>query len=180
MRTFSLIVVALAVVVTVALWRLSATGVSKTYGLSIAMKDGFCVANQETRADGVSPFAVSAALEQAAASLAEKPAQPDYDCLGIAIPAEAKDYVGDWTAPGHILSIAASGKVHYEVHEVRNEGGSDVAHTDTLDLPVQKFEGDGFLIGAMNWSMAFHVTEPPRLQDKSWRMTSDGVRYSRS
>jgi hypothetical protein len=180
MRTFLLIVVALAAVVVVGLWRLTETGVSKSYGLSIAMKDGFCVANQETRADGLSPFALPAAFEEAAARLAAKPAQPDYDCLGIAIPAEAKDYVGDWTAPGHILSIAASGKVHYEAHEVRNDGGTNVAHNDTLDLPVQKFEGDGFLIGAMSWSMTFHVTAPPHLKDKTWRMTSDGVRYSRS
>jgi hypothetical protein len=54
--------------------------------------------------------------------------------------------------------------------EVRNEGGTNVAHTDTLDLPFQKFEGDDFLIGAMHWSKTFQVTLPPHLQDKTWRI----------
>jgi hypothetical protein len=180
MRAFLLIVVALAIIVAGALWRLTATGVSKTYGLSIAMKDGKCDADQEAGAEGVSPMSVPTALKEAAATLAAQTEQPDYDCRGIAIPTEKKDYVGDWTAPGRILSIASSGKVHYEAHEVRNEGGTDVAHTDTLDLPLQKFEGDDFLIGAMYWSMTFHVTQPPHLEDKTWRMTSDGVSYSRS
>jgi hypothetical protein len=55
---------------------------------------------------------------------------------------------------------------------VRNEGGTNVAHTDTFDLPLQKFEGDGFLIG--DWSMTFHVTQPASggqdlAHDLGWR-----------
>jgi hypothetical protein len=180
MRTSSLIVIALAIIAAGAFWRLTATGVSKTYGLSAVMKDGICVADQKAGADGVSPMSVPAALNEAAAKLGTQTEPPDYDCRGVAIPAEMKDYVGDWSAPGHFLSIAASGKVHYEAHELRNEGGTNVAHTDTLDLPLQKFEGDDFLIGAMYWSMTFHVTQSPHLEGKTWRMTSDGVSYSHS
>jgi hypothetical protein len=179
-RTFLLIVIGLAVIAAIGLWRATAIGVSKTYALSVAMKDGLCVADQKAGADGVSPLSVPSALKEAAATLATQAEQPDYDCRSNTIPAEKKDYVGDWTAPGHILSIASSGKVHYEVHEVRNEGGTNVAHTDTLDLPFQKFEGDDFLIGAKHWSKTFQVTLPPHLQDKTWRMTLGGVTYSHS
>jgi hypothetical protein len=180
MRASLLIIVALAVIAGVSFWRSTATGVSKTYGLSVALKDGICTADQETGADGVSPFAIPAALDEAAAKFGEPTEQPSYDCLGVAIPIEKKDYVGDWAAAGHVLSIASSGKVHYVAHEVRNDGGTNVAHTDTFDLPVQKFAGDDFLIGAMSWSMTFHVTRPPHLEDKIWRMTLDGVTYSHS
>ena len=90
---------------------------------------------------------------------------------GLGVPADKADYVGPWTAPGHIMSIAASGQVHYE----RHDGGVDV----TLDLPVQKFSGDDFVIGALFWTTTFPVTPPPHLEDKVWRMMSDGVTYSR-
>ncbi len=49
-----------------------------------------------------------------------------------------------------------------------------------IRLKVQKFDGDEFLIGAMYWSVAFHVTQAPHLNDKIWRMTLGGVAYSRS
>jgi hypothetical protein len=121
MRGFALVVVAVAVVVAVLVWRLTASG--GVYGLS-----------------------------------------------GIEVPADKRDYVGDWTAPGHALSIEASGKIHYEGHE----GNTEV----TLNAPIQKFTGDDFLVGALFWTTTFHVTAPPHQEDKVWRMTSDGVNYS--
>src|SRR5580700_9894634 len=108
MRTFLLIAA-------IGVSRLASTGVSKTYGLSIAVKDGICVADQEAGADGVSVMSVPTALEEAVTKITTQTEQPDYDCRGAEIPAEKKDYVGDWTAPGRILSIASSGKVHYKV-----------------------------------------------------------------
>jgi hypothetical protein len=180
MRTFLLIAAAAAVVAAIGVSRLASTGVSKTYGLSIAVKDGICVADQEAGADGVSPLSVPTALEEAVTKVTTQTDQSNYDCRGAEIPTEKRDYVGDWTAPGHVLSIASSGQVHYQAHEVRNEGGTNVTHTDTLDMPLQKFEGDDFLIGAMSWSTTFHVTQPPHLKDKTWRMTADGVAYSHS
>ena len=180
MRTFLLIAAPLAIIVVGATWGLASPGVSKTYGLRVTEKDGICTANQETGADGVSPLRIGDALVEAGATFETRTEKPDYDCLGAAIPAEKKDYVGDWTAPGHVLSIASSGKVHYQAHEARWEGWYHVAHTDTFDLPFQKFEGDGFLIGAMSWAMTFRVTQPPHLEDKTWRMTLDGLTYSHS
>ena len=125
MRTFLLLVVALAIIVGVVLWRVAASG--NLYGLS-----------------------------------------------GIEVPTDKKDYVGAWNAPGHVLSIAQSGKIHYERHETN--GG--VTHDVTLDVPIQKFQGDDFVAGALFWTTTFHVTQPPHQEDKTWRMTSDGIAYS--
>jgi hypothetical protein len=86
MRASLLFIVALAVITGVSFWRSTATGISKTYGLSVALKDGICTADQETRADGVSPFSVPAALNEAVAKIGEPTEQASYDCLGVAIP----------------------------------------------------------------------------------------------
>jgi hypothetical protein len=180
MRIVFAVAVALAIVIAGALWRHAAASVSKTYGLSVVSKNGICEAHQEASANGVSPFSVLGELGEATAKVAAHTKEESYNCLGAAIPVEKKDYVGDWSGSGHALSIASSGKVHYQAHEVRNEGGTDVTHTDTLDLPFQKFEGDAFLIGAMYWSMTFRVTEPPHQEGATWRMTLNGVTYSRS
>jgi hypothetical protein len=93
-----------------------------------------------------------------------------YGLSGIAIPDDKRDYVGAWTAPGHVLTIEASGKIHYE----RHENNTNV----TLDVPIQKFSGDDFLAGALLWTTTFHVTAAPHQEDQVWRMTSDGVTYS--
>jgi hypothetical protein len=92
-----------------------------------------------------------------------------YGTKGIGIPADKGDYVGKWTAPGHILTIEASGQIHYERHENANV---------TLELPIQKFVGDDFVVGVLFWSTTFHVTAPPHREDNVWRMTSDGVDYT--
>ncbi len=93
-----------------------------------------------------------------------------YGLSGIEVPADKNAYVGVWTAPGHVLIVEASGKIHYE----RHENNVNV----TLDVPIQKFSGDDFLAGALFWTTTFHVSQPPHLEDKVWRMTSDGVNYS--
>jgi hypothetical protein len=94
-----------------------------------------------------------------------------YGLNGGGIPPDRGDYVGAWTAPNHILTIDASGKIHYE----RHEGGVNV----TLDVPIQKFTGDDFIAGALFWTTTFHVTASPHRDGDVWRMTSDDVTYSR-
>jgi hypothetical protein len=94
-----------------------------------------------------------------------------YGSNGIDMPADKGDYVGKWTAPGHILTIDASGRIHYESHEGNT-------NNVTLDLPIQKFVGDDFVVGVFFWKTTFHVTAPPHREDKVWRMTSDGVDYT--
>jgi hypothetical protein len=89
---------------------------------------------------------------------------------GVAVPDDKRDYVGAWSAPGHVLTIQPSGRIHYERHEDKTNV--------TLDLPIQEFSGDDFLAGALFWTTTFHVTAPPHQEDKVWKMTSDGVNYS--
>ena len=98
-------------------------------------------------------------------------ALPFYSFGGIGIPAGKADYVGQWRAPGHILLIAADGKVHYE----RSLGN----FSTKLDLPVQKFEGDDFVVGALFWGTTFHVIKPPFHDDTGWHMEADGVVFGR-
>lgn len=94
-----------------------------------------------------------------------------YGLGGIAVPEDKNAYVGEWSSPGYRLSIAPSGKIHYERH---------AANVETkLDLPIQKFAGNDFIVGALFWTTTFHVTEPPHRIDSGWRMTSDGVTYTR-
>lgn len=96
---------------------------------------------------------------------------PVYGIGGSGIPADKSDYIGNWQAQDHVLRIAASGKVHYE----RHRGGADIR----LDLPVQAFLGDDFVIGVLFWTTTFQVSAPPHREDGGWRMIADGVEYSR-
>jgi len=94
-----------------------------------------------------------------------------YGLSGISVPADKSAYVGEWSSPGYHLNIASSGKIHYE----RQTQGVETK----LDVPIQKFAGDDFIAGALFWTTTFHVTEPPHRADNGWRMTSDGVTYTR-
>jgi hypothetical protein len=94
-----------------------------------------------------------------------------YGLSGGVIPSDRGEYAGARTAPNHILTIDASGNIHYE----RHEGGTNV----TLDVPIRKFTGDDFLAGALFWTTTFHVTAPPHREGDVWRTTSDDGTYSR-
>ena len=93
-----------------------------------------------------------------------------YGLSGIAVPDGKRNYVGAWTAPGHVLTIPPGGKIHYEGHD----NNTNI----TLEVPIQKFSGDDFVVGALFWTTTFRVTAPPHQEDKVWKMTSDGVNYS--
>jgi hypothetical protein len=94
-----------------------------------------------------------------------------YGFSGISVPDDKRAYVGEWSAAGYQLSIAPSGRIHYERH---------ISNVETkLDVPIQKFAGDDFIAGVLFWTTTFHVTEPPHRTDGGWRMTSDGVTFTR-
>ena len=94
-----------------------------------------------------------------------------YGDLGISLPADKSDYAGQWRANGYDLFIQADGKVHYDKHS----GGVRTS----VDLPIQEFAGDDFVVGVLFWSTTFHVSAAPHHDDSGWHMTSDGVEYSR-
>lgn len=83
-----------------------------------------------------------------------------------------KDYVGLWTAPGLTLQIAADGGVDYK----RSTNGSNVS----LDAPIQKFEGNNFVVGIGPFGTTFKVSQPPHKVGDAWKMTVDGVELTRS
>jgi len=92
---------------------------------------------------------------------------------GIKVPDDKKDYVGVWTSPEITLSISESGKVSY-----KKESGNN---STEINAPIQKFEGNNFVVGALGINTTFVVSETPH-QDGTgiWKMTVDGVEVSRN
>lgn len=92
---------------------------------------------------------------------------------GIKVPADKKDYVGVWTSQDVMLSISEGGKVSYK----KENGGTSTE----INAPIQKFEGDNFVVGALGINTTFVVSETPH-QDSTgvWKMTVDGIELSRN
>lgn len=70
------------------------------------------------------------------------------------------------------LAIDADGRVRYQR---RNGGG----HT-SIEAPIQRFEGDNFVVGVGFLSTTFVVSKPPHESDGVMRMTVDGVELRQS
>ena len=88
------------------------------------------------------------------------------------VPAEKTAYVGDWRASNMDLSIDAGGTVRYQ----RRKGGSSTS----IEGPIQRFEGDNFLVGVGPLSTTFVVSRPPHERNGGWSMTVDGVELRKS
>jgi len=93
-------------------------------------------------------------------------------CGGPPLPADKRDYAGDWRANGMRLLIAANGNVSYE----RVRTGE---HT-TINAPIQRFEGASFFVGLGPVTTRFEVTKPPHQEGSVWKMTVDGVELTRA
>lgn len=83
------------------------------------------------------------------------------------LPAEKLHYVGDWRAANMDLSIDAGGTVRYQ----RRKGSASTS----IEGPLQRFEGDNFLVGIGPLSTTFVVSQPPHERNGGWSMTVDGV-----
>jgi hypothetical protein len=91
---------------------------------------------------------------------------------GIKVPADKQDYIGVWLSKEISLSISAEGRVEYQ----KNSGGSK----KSISAPIQKFEGNNFVVGALGINTTFVVSETPHKDDTGlWKMTVDGVELSR-
>ena len=88
------------------------------------------------------------------------------------LPPDKQSYAGDWRADNMSLLITASGEMKYE----RRNGSSSVS----VEGPIQRFEGDSFLVGIGPLHTTFVVNAPPHQEDESWTMTVDGVQLTRS
>jgi hypothetical protein len=88
------------------------------------------------------------------------------------VPPEKLSYVGDWRASNMDLSIDAGGTVRYQ----RRTGSASTS----IEGPLQRFEGDNFLVGIGPMSTTFVVSTPPHERNGAWSMTVDGIELRKS
>lgn len=87
------------------------------------------------------------------------------------VPAHRMQYVGAWHAEGVYLFISADGRMEYN----RRRGAERIAIT----APIQRFEGDDFIVGLGPFSTTFVVSRPPWQEAGQWKMVVDGVELVR-
>ena len=87
------------------------------------------------------------------------------------LPRDRLDYAGEWRGGPTWLLITPDGRCEYE----RRSGGKSVR----IDAPIQRFEGDNFVVGLGPFGTTFVVSKRPKLDNGSWKMTVDGVELTR-
>ena len=91
------------------------------------------------------------------------------------LPPERQDYVGRWSgtlgAEKMQLAIASTGMLEYS----REAPGT----SKSMTVPIQAFEGNQIVAGAMGMKTRFVVQQPPHQEAGVWTMTVDGVRLTR-
>ena len=90
---------------------------------------------------------------------------------GEPVPKARLAYVGEWHAEKMQLVITQDGFVNYVR---RSEHGKT-----TVNAPIQRFDGDHFVVGIGPFSTTFVVSKPPHLDGAAWKMTVDGVELVR-
>ena len=88
------------------------------------------------------------------------------------IPPEKIAYAGEWRGGNVHLVITPQGSVQYE----RRNGGANVS----VSAPIQRFEGDNFVVGVGPFNTTFVVSKPPHLVNGQYRMVVDGVELTRT
>ncbi|MEK7858148.1 MAG: hypothetical protein AAB320_03320 [Elusimicrobiota bacterium] len=91
---------------------------------------------------------------------------------GKPVPPERMDYVGRWSAPGTTLTIEAVGRLEY--HRKIDRASTEI----TAEMTT--FHDDRIVAGFSFISATFKVDKPPHLDGAEWKMTVDGVEFSRS
>ena len=81
------------------------------------------------------------------------------------------EYAGEWRGGTTRLVISPAGHCEYER---RNNG-----HSVNLNAPIQRFEGDNFVVGVGLFTTTFVVSKPPHMANGRWRMVVDGVELTR-
>ncbi len=91
---------------------------------------------------------------------------------GKPVPAEKAAYVGEWRSQNMTLAISQEGRVAYK----RVSGSS----TTSVDGPLQRFEGDNFVVGFAFLSTTFAVSKAPYQDGRHWKMVVDGVELTKA
>ena len=87
------------------------------------------------------------------------------------IPPEKLAYAGEWRGEKVLLIISPEGRVEYK----RQAEKGNVS----IQAPIQRFEGDNFVVGIGPFNTTFVVSKPPHLADGKYRMVVDGVELTR-
>ena len=87
------------------------------------------------------------------------------------LPADKSTYAGEWRAQGMYLGISENGQVQYW----RQTGGIK----NSINGPIQRFDGNNFVVGVGPFNTTFVVSEPPHLDNGKWKMTVDGIELVR-
>jgi hypothetical protein len=90
---------------------------------------------------------------------------------GVKVPADKKNYIGTWKSEEVFLDISENGSVDYK----RTTDGSSTS----INAPIQKFEGNNFIVGALGFNTTFIVSEVPHQEKGVWMMTVDGRELTR-
>lgn len=88
------------------------------------------------------------------------------------LPPDKKSYAGEWQSPTMGLLITPDGRVIYK--RLVGTNGSK-----SIDGPIQAFEGDNFVVGVGPIKTTFVVSAPPHEDDGRWKMTVDGIEFTR-
>ena len=93
---------------------------------------------------------------------------------GKPVPPEKESYIGYWQGRNTLLEIKENGDVSY----FRKEGEK----ITTIDSPLQKFDGDDFVIGILFFTSRFEVSTAPYIHPISgeWMMVVNGVELTRN
>ena len=88
----------------------------------------------------------------------------------VPVPPEKSDYIGEWRSSGKdmYLLILADGSVSYN----RLKKGASTS----VNGPLQKFDGDDFIVGISVFKTRFVVSKPPQKYEGVWTMVVDGVK----
>lgn len=89
------------------------------------------------------------------------------------LPPDKAAYAGFWRAGETSILITHAGRVEYIV---RHGNG----FSKSIKAPLQRFEGDNFVVGLGPMSTTFVVSQPPRQIDgQVWTMVVDGKQLVR-
>jgi len=90
---------------------------------------------------------------------------------GEPVPQEKAAYVGEWRGENMALAISQDGRVAYK----RVKGSASTS----VDAPIQRFEGDSFVVGVAFMSTRFEVSRAPWQDAGHWKMVVDGVELTK-
>ena len=88
------------------------------------------------------------------------------------LPPDKRAYAGDWRGAQMRLLITLDGRCEYER---KFDGG----RSSKISAPIQRFEGDNFVVGLGPMGTTFKVSRPPQLVGGQWKMVVDGVELTR-